>query len=50
MSLSRRQLASTVAATALAGDRARAQDAGPVRIGALSDLSSAYADLSGPAR
>lgn len=49
MSLSRRRLASTLAATAvLAGGRARAQDAGPVRIGALSDLSSAYSDLSGP--
>lgn len=48
MSLSRRQLASTLAAAALAGGRARAQDAGPVRIGALSDLSSAYSDLSGP--
>ena len=48
MSLSRRHLASTLAAAALAGGRARAQDAGPVRIGALSDLSSAYSDLSGP--
>ena len=49
MSLSRRRLAGTLAATAaLAGGRARAQDTGPVRIGALSDLSSAYSDLSGP--
>lgn len=51
MTISRRRLASCVVATAaIAGGRpSRAQESGPVRIGALSDLSSAYADISGPA-
>lgn len=50
MTISRRRLASLAAVAAIAGGRrSQAQDSGPVRIGALSDLSSAYADISGPA-
>ena len=45
-----RLLATGIAAGVLApGRMVRAQAAGPVRIGCLSDLSSAYADVSGPA-
>lgn len=51
MTISRRRLTSALAASAAfaGGRRAQAQDSGPVRIGALSDLSSAYSDISGPA-
>lgn len=50
MTIARRAVLQGVAAAAVwgAAERARAQADGPVKIGLLSDLSSAYADVSGP--
>lgn len=50
MLVSRRRACGLLMSSALVGlGRAQAQEEGPVRIGALTDLSSAYADLTGPA-
>lgn len=40
--------AATMAAASMPGRRARAQAAGPIRIGVLTDQSGPYADSSGP--
>ena len=51
MTTTRRMVLGALAAPALIGLGTRAANAqsGPVKIGSLSDLSSAYADISGPA-
>ncbi len=48
--INRRQAcAALLSAPFLSLGRASAEEAGPVKIGSLSDLSSAYADITGPA-
>ncbi len=48
MTISRRALLSTAAATALPLARARAQDTPTLKIGCLTDMSGPYKDLAGP--
>jgi branched-chain amino acid transport system substrate-binding protein len=48
--INRRQACGAILSTALLGfGRASAAEGQPVKIGSLSDLSSAYADIAGPA-